>query len=92
MILPRMSSESPALDLKTWVNEGILNARLQTGEDRGSEENNMLTDSEFEKVTEEVFKFHTKRAPGLAIGVAMVDLARDLLGPVKGRLNVISET
>jgi len=52
----------------------------------------MLTDSEFEKVTEEVFKFHTKRAPGLAIGVAMVDLARDLLGPVKGRLNVISET
>jgi len=52
----------------------------------------MLTDSEFEKVTEEVFKFHTKRAPGLAIGVAMVDLDRDLLGPVKGRLNVISET
>lgn len=52
----------------------------------------MLTDAEFDKITEKVFQFHTKKAPGLPIAVAMVDLARELLGPVKGKLNVIAET
>ncbi len=52
----------------------------------------MLSDAEFERITEEIFRFHTKRAPGIPIAVAMVDLARELLGPVKGRLNVIAES
>lgn len=52
----------------------------------------MLSDTEFDRITEEVFRFHTKRAPGIPIGVAMVDLARELLGPITGRLNVVSES
>lgn len=52
----------------------------------------MLSEKEFEKVVEEVYRFHTKRAPGIAIGVAMVDLARQHLGTIKGKLNAIAET
>ncbi|MBF0503429.1 MAG: formylmethanofuran dehydrogenase subunit E family protein [Candidatus Riflebacteria bacterium] len=52
----------------------------------------MLSKEEFEALAERVFSFHTKRAPGIYIGVAMVDLARDVLGPVKGKLNAIAET
>jgi len=56
----------------------------------GSEE--MLSTEEFKKILEEVFRFHTKRAPGLALGIVMVDFARELLGPVKGKLNAVAET
>ena len=52
----------------------------------------MLSKDEFRKLCEDVFSFHTKRAPGLAIGVAMVDYAREALGPIKGKMNAISET
>ncbi|RCK81809.1 MAG: Formylmethanofuran dehydrogenase [Candidatus Ozemobacter sibiricus] len=52
----------------------------------------MLSESEFLKITEEIYRFHTKRAPGIPIGVAMVDLARQHLGPIQGKLNAISET
>ncbi len=52
----------------------------------------MLSEKDFQQITEDIFRFHTKRAPGIPIGVAMVDLARQHLGPVKGRLNAISET
>ncbi len=52
----------------------------------------MMTFEEMEKVAEELFIFHTKRAPGLVIAVAMVDLAREALGPVKDKLNAIAES
>lgn len=52
----------------------------------------MLTPEEFVRIVEDVYRFHTKTAPGIAIGVAMVDMARDELGPVKGKMNAIAET
>jgi formylmethanofuran dehydrogenase subunit E len=52
----------------------------------------MLTPQEFEQITEEIYRFHTKRAPGIPIGVAMVDYARDVLGPVPGKINAVAET
>lgn len=52
----------------------------------------MISELEFERLTEEIFRFHTKRAPGIPIAIAMVDLGRTALGNVPGRLNVISES
>ncbi len=52
----------------------------------------MLSRNEFDEWTEKAFAFHTKRAPGIVIGVAMVDLAKEKLGQVKTRLNAIAET
>ena len=52
----------------------------------------MLTDKEFNEMTEKVYAFHHKRAPGIPIGVAMVDLALDKLGVVKEKINAIAET
>ena len=52
----------------------------------------MLSRNEFDEWTEKAFAFHTKRAPGIVIGVAMVDLAKEKLGQVKTRLNAITET
>ena len=51
-----------------------------------------MTNEEILKWYEIACAFHTKRAPGLAIGVAMVDLCRTRLGPVKEKLNAISES
>ncbi len=51
----------------------------------------MLSQEEFNRLVTEVCKFHTKKAPGLALGVGMVDYALELLGPVKGKLNAITE-
>ncbi|HNW34518.1 MAG TPA: FmdE family protein [Candidatus Ozemobacteraceae bacterium] len=52
----------------------------------------MLTNEAFHTTLEEVFRFHAKKAPGLAIGISLVDQVRDRLGPVKERLNAIAET
>lgn len=52
----------------------------------------MLTPEQFDAMTEKVFAFHTKQAPGIPIGIVMLDFARDLLGPVKGKINVVAET
>lgn len=52
----------------------------------------MLTAAEFEALAEKIFLFHHKRAPGIYIGIAMVDRALDELGPVKEKLNVYAET
>ena len=50
-----------------------------------------MTQQEFLDLVEEVYKFHTKRAPGIVIGVEMVDLARRKLGPVEN-LGAVTET
>jgi formylmethanofuran dehydrogenase subunit E len=52
----------------------------------------MLSPKEFNEWTEKAFAFHTKRAPGIVIGVAMVDIAKERLGEVQTRLNAIAET
>lgn len=52
----------------------------------------MLTTEEFNNITEKIYTFHTKRAPGIPIGVAMIDLALDKLGPIKDKINAVSET
>ena len=44
------------------------------------------------EITENVYRFHTKKAPGIPIGVVMVDYAMELLGEVKGKINAVSET
>ncbi len=41
---------------------------------------------------EAIFKFHTKRAPGIPIGACMVEYALELLGPVNGTVCAVSET
>ena len=41
-----------------------------------------MTDAEFNELVEKVYKFHTKRAPGIPIGVEMVLLAKEKLGDV----------
>ena len=51
----------------------------------------MINESEFIELVEKVYKFHTKRAPGIPIGVQMVLLAQEKLGPIK-RLGAIAET
>ncbi|NCB39447.1 MAG: hypothetical protein EOM80_11825 [Erysipelotrichia bacterium] len=50
-----------------------------------------MDDKEFLELVEQVYKFHTKRAPGIPIGVAMVQLAMEKLGEVK-QLGAITET
>lgn len=50
-----------------------------------------MTQQEFIDLVEEVYRFHTKRAPGIVIGVEMVDLARRKLGVVE-KLGAVSET
>ncbi|HNV70071.1 MAG TPA: formylmethanofuran dehydrogenase subunit E family protein [Candidatus Ozemobacteraceae bacterium] len=52
----------------------------------------MLSSAEFEAMAERIFEFHRKRAPGIYIGIAMVDRALDELGPVTEKLNVYAET
>ncbi len=52
----------------------------------------MLTPSEFEAMAERVFEFHRKRAPGIYIGIAMVDRALDEIGPIREKLNFYAET
>jgi formylmethanofuran dehydrogenase subunit E len=44
-----------------------------------------------EELVEKIFAFHTKRAPAIPIGVEMVDLALDKLGPVKDKINAVCE-
>lgn len=51
-----------------------------------------MIDQEIMAWFEKTVDFHTKRAPGLAIGVAMVGLCREKLGPVKEKLNAVSES
>jgi formylmethanofuran dehydrogenase subunit E len=51
----------------------------------------MLGKDEKQALIEKIFAFHTKRAPGIAIGVARVDLALEKLGPVKDKLNAVCE-
>ncbi|PKL42408.1 MAG: hypothetical protein CVV41_14825 [Candidatus Riflebacteria bacterium HGW-Riflebacteria-1] len=51
-----------------------------------------MTSEEILEWYEKACAFHTKRAPGLAIGIAMVDMCRARLGPVKEKLNAISES
>ncbi|HNW34387.1 MAG TPA: FmdE family protein [Candidatus Ozemobacteraceae bacterium] len=48
----------------------------------------------FEQAVERVFAFHTKRAPGIYIGVAMVRYALEALGSAAqvGKLNAVCET
>ncbi|MBI3038972.1 formylmethanofuran dehydrogenase subunit E family protein [bacterium] len=52
----------------------------------------MLSKQEIEQFAQQIFKFHTKQAPGLYIGILMVDYAREALGTVKGKMNAITET
>lgn len=52
----------------------------------------MLSNEEFKAIVQKVFDFHTKRAPGIPIGVAMVDLALSHLGKTQGKINAIAET
>jgi formylmethanofuran dehydrogenase subunit E len=49
-----------------------------------------MKDSDFLALVENVYAFHTKRAPGIPIGVQMVLLARDKLG--KAKLGAVVET
>jgi len=48
----------------------------------------------FEQAVERVYAFHTKRAPGIYIGVAMVQYALEALGSAAqgGKLNAVCET
>ncbi|HEY9070069.1 MAG TPA: FmdE family protein [Candidatus Ozemobacteraceae bacterium] len=47
----------------------------------------------FEEAVERVYAFHTKRAPGIYIGVAMVQYALEALGAeADGKLNAVCET
>lgn len=50
-----------------------------------------MTDAEFNELVEKVYKFHTKRAPDIPIGVEMVLLAKEKLGDVK-KLGAVTET
>ena len=51
----------------------------------------MLNQKEKEELIEKIFAFHTKRAPGIVIGVEMVELALEKLGPVKDKVNAVCE-
>ena len=50
-----------------------------------------LNDEEFLQLVEKVFAFHTKRAPGIAVAVEMVNQAKERLGDVP-KLCAIAET
>lgn len=52
-----------------------------------------MTTETFEQAVERVYAFHTKRAPGIHIGVAMVRYALEALGPENvDKLNAVCET
>lgn len=51
-----------------------------------------MTNEEILEWFEKAVKFHTKKAPGLAIGIAMIDLCRARLGSVKEKINAVSES
>ncbi|GAB4270087.1 MAG: FmdE family protein [Candidatus Rifleibacteriota bacterium] len=50
----------------------------------------MISDSDFLALVENVYSFHTKRAPGIPIAVQMVLLAKERLGKVK--MGAVAET
>ena len=50
-----------------------------------------LNNEEFLQLVEKVFAFHTKRAPGIAVSVEMVNQAKERLGDVP-KLCAITET
>lgn len=50
-----------------------------------------MNDQEFLDLVETIYKFHTKRAPGIPIGAAMVQLAMEKLGKT-GKLGAVTET
>lgn len=52
----------------------------------------MMTPEEFREKTEATYRLHTKQAPGIPIAIAMIDLAREKLGPIKEKLNAVAET
>ncbi|OGK12048.1 MAG: hypothetical protein A2W80_14660 [Candidatus Riflebacteria bacterium GWC2_50_8] len=51
-----------------------------------------MTNEEILEWYEKACAFHTKRAPGLAIGVAMVGACRERLGSVKDKVNAVGES
>jgi formylmethanofuran dehydrogenase subunit E len=51
----------------------------------------MMNDNDFLALVENVYAFHTKRAPGIPIAVQMVLLAREKLGKVK-KMGAVAET
>jgi formylmethanofuran dehydrogenase subunit E len=51
-----------------------------------------MTDEELLEWYEKAINFHKKRAPGLLIAAAMIDICIKRLGEVKDRLNVICES
>jgi formylmethanofuran dehydrogenase subunit E len=51
-----------------------------------------MTDNEILAWYDKAYQFHKKRAPGLAIGVALVAASQARLGPVKEKLNAICES
>ncbi|MBF0406843.1 MAG: hypothetical protein HQM10_05795 [Candidatus Riflebacteria bacterium] len=52
----------------------------------------MYTEAEKDKFFRRITEFHTKDAPGLEIGVEMVDCALDLLGKVHDKILAVVET
>lgn len=50
-----------------------------------------MNDTEFIELVEKIYQFHTKRAPGIPIGAAMVLLALNKLGKTKN-LGAVTET
>lgn len=50
-----------------------------------------MNDNEFNELVEKIYQFHTKRAPGIPIGAAMVLLAMEKLGKVKN-VGAVTET
>ncbi|MBF0544663.1 MAG: hypothetical protein HQM08_09525 [Candidatus Riflebacteria bacterium] len=52
----------------------------------------MPKDIEIKKKIAEVHRFHTKEAPGLDIGVEMLELALENFGSVKEKFNAVVET
>lgn len=51
----------------------------------------MMNPKEKEALIEKIFAFHTKRAPGIVIGVDMVEQALEKLGSVKDKINAVCE-
>jgi len=51
-----------------------------------------MTKKAWQDWVEDIFAFHTKRAPGIPIGACMVDYALELLGSINGTLNAVCET
>lgn len=51
-----------------------------------------MTDEKLLEWYDRATAFHTKRAPGLLLGAAMIDACLGKLGPVKGKINAVSES